>query len=166
MMREKYLLKSCSRSRKKANKEEQGNGQNIWLMIWLILDNDKYKKKPLLANVKNIKNSQYYHRVIEELKERCSKRGEKLPFNVEHTREKFKRCINVCRDAVMKVKTSSEIKHFLQDKKIGSWFVVEVANPIRLLNREEKLLKLMAKNLILKIHDYDVCQDETSQGSP
>ena len=56
-------------------------------LVDLILDNDKYKEKPLLTNVKNIKNSQYYHKVIEELKERCSERREKLPFNVEQTRE-------------------------------------------------------------------------------
>ena len=29
MMREKYLLKSCSRNRKREKKEEEGNGQNI-----------------------------------------------------------------------------------------------------------------------------------------
>ena len=85
-------------------------------LVDIILNNDKYKEKLLLTNVKNIKNSQYHNKVIEELKERCSERGEKLPFNVEQTRQKFKPCINICRDAVMKVKTSSGIKHFQQDK--------------------------------------------------
>ena len=75
-----------------------------------------------MTNVKNIKNSQYYNKVIEKLKERCSKRGEKLPFNVEQTWQEFKRYINICRDAVMKVKTSSGIGHLKQDKEIGSWF--------------------------------------------
>ena len=56
-------------------------------LVDIILDNDKYKGKLLLTQVKNIKNSQYYHKVIEELKERCSERKEKLPFNVEQTRE-------------------------------------------------------------------------------
>ena len=54
-----------------------------------VLDNDKYKEKLLLANVKNIKSSQYYHKVIEELIEKCSKRGEEFPANVEQTRQKF-----------------------------------------------------------------------------
>ena len=71
---------------------------------------------------KTLKNSKYYDKVFEELQERCSERGDKLPFNVEQTREKFKRCIIVCRDAMMKVKTSSGVKYFLQDKEIGSWF--------------------------------------------
>ena len=35
-------------------------------LVDLILDNDKYKEKPLLTNARNIKNSQYYHKVIED----------------------------------------------------------------------------------------------------
>ena len=76
-------------------------------LVDITLDSDKYKEKLLLANIKNIKSSQYYHKVIEELKERCSERREEFPVNVEQTRQKFKRCINICRDAVIKVKTPS-----------------------------------------------------------
>ena len=50
------------------------------------------------------------------------KEGKNFPVNVEQIRQKFKPCINICRDAVMKVKTPSGIKHFQQDKEIGSWF--------------------------------------------
>ena len=111
-----------------------------------------------MTNVKNIENSQYYRKVIEELKERCSERGEQFPFNVQQTRQKFKRCNNICRDAAMKIKTSSGIKHFQQDKERESWFGKLLAilssmafvNPNRLLNQEEKHLKLMLKKLILK----------------
>ena len=109
MMREKYLLKSCSRNRKR----EKKGGRGQWTehlandLVDITLDSDKYKEKLLLANVKNIKSSQYYHKVIEELKERCSERREEFPVNVEQTRQKFKRCINICRDAVIKVKTPS-----------------------------------------------------------
>ena len=78
---------------------------------------DKCKEKLLLTNVKNIKNSQYYSKVTEEFKERCSERGEKFPLIVEQTRQKFKRCVIICRDAVMKVKRSSGIKHFQQIRR-------------------------------------------------
>ena len=78
---------------------------------------DKCKEKLLLTNVKNIKNSQYYNKVTEELKARCSERGEKSPLIVEQTRQKFKRCIIICRDAVMKVKRSFGIKHFQQMRR-------------------------------------------------
>ena len=39
-----------------------------------------------MTNVKNIKNSQYYHKVVEEFKERSSERGETFLFNVEQAR--------------------------------------------------------------------------------
>ena len=84
----------------------------------IILDNDKYEEQLLLTNVKNVKSSPYYHKVIEELKKRCSERGEELPVNVEQTRQKFKRCINICTDAVMKVKTPSGVKGYLRYKTI------------------------------------------------
>ena len=47
----------------------------------IILDNDKYKEKLLLTNVKNIKSSQYYHKVIEELKKKKDvvKEGKNFP---------------------------------------------------------------------------------------
>ena len=67
-MREKYLLKSCSRNQKKRSKKE-ARGQQPELLagdyIVIILENDKYKGKLLLANVKNVKNGQYYDKVIE-----------------------------------------------------------------------------------------------------
>ena len=85
------------------------------------MDNDKYKEKLLLTIVKHIKFGQYYDDVVEELKERCSRRGEELPLNVAQTRQKFNLYINICRDAVMKVKTSSSIKRFQEDEELGSW---------------------------------------------
>ena len=49
-------------------------------LVDIILDNDKYKEKLLVTNVKNVKNGQYYDKVIEELKERCSERGGSIPL--------------------------------------------------------------------------------------
>lgn len=91
-------------------------------LVDIILENDKYKEKLLLTNIKNVKNSQYYSRVIEEVKERCSMREEEYKFDVNQTRQKFKRCITICRNAAMKIKTASGIKRFQEDKEFGSWF--------------------------------------------
>ena len=41
----------------------------------MILEDDRLKKLSL-TNVKNSKNSEYYEKVIKELKERCQARGE------------------------------------------------------------------------------------------
>ena len=75
-----------------------------------------------MTNVKNVKNSQYYVQVIQELKERCNERNEDFCFDVTQTREKFKRCVTLCRNAVMKVKTASGIKRFQEDKELGNRF--------------------------------------------
>ena len=99
MMREKYLLKSCSRNQKgKKGRIGQWPKHLADDLVDIILDNDKYKEKLLLTN------GQYYDKVVKELKERCSERGEESPCNVAQTRQKFKRCIIICRDAVMNVK--------------------------------------------------------------
>ena len=74
-----------------------------------------------MTNVKNSKNSEYYEKVIKELKERCQARDEVFEYDVERTREKFKRCIGICQDAAMKT-TASGITRFQEDKKYGTWF--------------------------------------------
>ena len=86
------------------------------------MENDKYKEKLLLTNVKNVKNGQHYSKVNAEIKEKCKVRDEQYVFNVAQTRQKFKRCITMCRNAVMKVKTSSGIRRFQEDKELGNWF--------------------------------------------
>ena len=74
-------------------------------LVDIILENEKYKEKLLLTNVKKVKNTQYYTKVVEEMKDRCKERDEEYIFNVPQTRQKFKRCVNVYRNAVMTVKT-------------------------------------------------------------
>ena len=49
-------------------------------------------------------------------------RGEEYTFSVKQTRQKFKRCITLCRDAVMKIKTASGIKRSQEEKEFGTWF--------------------------------------------
>ena len=39
-------------------------------LVDIILENDTFKEKLFLTNVKNSKNSQYYQQVMDELKDR------------------------------------------------------------------------------------------------
>ena len=91
-------------------------------MIDSILEDDELKEKLLLTNVKNSKNSAYYEKVIKKLKGRCQARDEVFEYDVKQTREKFKRCIGICKDAAMKIKTASGIARFKEDKEYGAWF--------------------------------------------
>ena len=43
-------------------------------------------------------------------------------YDVKHTREKFKHCTGICKDAAMKIKTASGITRFQEDEENGTWF--------------------------------------------
>ena len=91
-------------------------------LVDIILENDTYRTKLLLTNVKNAKIGIYYDQAIIEMKERCKTREEDFPFDISQTREKFKRCINICREAAMEIKTKSGIPRSLEEKHYGIWF--------------------------------------------
>ena len=75
-----------------------------------------------MTNVKNSKNSEYYEKVIKELKESCQALNEVFEYDVKQTRETFKRCIGICKDTAMKIKTASGDTRFQEDKEYGTWF--------------------------------------------
>ena len=72
--------------------------------------------------MKSAKNGIYYDQVVNEMKERCKTREEDFPFDISQTREKFKKCINICREAAMKIKTKSGIQRFQEEENYGIWF--------------------------------------------
>ena len=86
------------------------------------MENEKYRQKLLLTNVKNAQNGQYMGSVVKEIQERCTERGEEFPYDVNQTRQKFCRCIQACRADTIKTKTTSGIKPFQESKDYGQWF--------------------------------------------
>ena len=83
--------------------------------VTIIIDNEISKKKLLSMKVENVTYSRNYEQVIQELKERCNARREN--FDVPQTREKFKRYVSECREAVLIIKVASGIKVFEAKKK-------------------------------------------------
>ena len=71
---------------------------------------------------KNAKNGQYIESVVKEIQERCTERGEKFPYDVNQTRQKFLRCVQACRAAALKTNTTSGIKRIQVSKDYGQWF--------------------------------------------
>ena len=78
-------------------------------LVDIILENDTFKEKLFLANVKNSKNSQYYQQVMDELKDRCKQRDRIFTYDLNQTRQKIKLCVSICREAALKIKTASGI---------------------------------------------------------
>ena len=60
-------------------------------LVDIILDNNKYKQRLFMTNVKNIKSSQYYHKVIGKIKEDV----EKEVMNSSSPLNKHGRSLNV-----------------------------------------------------------------------
>ena len=91
-------------------------------LVDIIVENEKYRQKLLLTNVKNAKNGQYIESVVKEIQERCTERDEEFPYDVNQTQQKFHRCVRACRAAALKTKTTSGIKCFQESKDYGQWF--------------------------------------------
>ena len=91
-------------------------------LVDIIVENEKYRQKLLLTNVKNAKNGQYMESVVKEIQERCTERGEESPYDVNQTRQKFRHCVQACRAAALKTKTTSDITRFQESKDYGQWF--------------------------------------------
>ena len=75
-------------------------------LVDIITDDEKLKKKLLLTNVKNVKNSEYYKEVISELKVRCEGRGTTFNYSITQTRDKYKRCVCLYKDATLKANSA------------------------------------------------------------
>ena len=80
------------------------------------MENEKDRQKLLLTNVKNAKNGQHMKCVVKVIQERCTERGEEFSYDVNQTRQKFRRCVQACWTAALKTKTTSVIKRFQESK--------------------------------------------------
>ena len=119
-----FLENLCRRTQKKQNVGRKPQWTTILTdaLVDIILENDKFQEKLSLTNVKNSNNSQYYQQVFKELKDRFKRRDSIFTYDLNQTRQKFKRCVSICREAVLKIKTASGIQHFQDEKEYGSWF--------------------------------------------
>ena len=69
------------------------------------------KEKLLMTNIKNSKIAHIMRKLLKNY------RDEVFEYDVKQTREKFKRCIGICKDTAMKIKTASGITRFQEDKR-------------------------------------------------
>ena len=74
-----------------------------------------------MINTKNTKYGQYMDCVVKELKGSGADWGEEFPFDMNQTRQNFRRFVVTCRAAALKIKTSSGIKRFQESKDYGDW---------------------------------------------
>ena len=59
---------------------------------------------------------------MKEVKGRASARVEHLYFSVNQLRSKFKKCVSLCKQAVLTQKSATGIKQFQEDQGLFKWF--------------------------------------------
>jgi len=63
-----------------------------------------------------------YAKIMGELKERASARGDKFTMTVAQMRTKFKKCVSQCKQAALTQKTATGIKRYQEDRGFGKVF--------------------------------------------
>ena len=127
-MEEPNIGKQNKKCRSKSNNKQKTGRKPRWSQVVvddfidIIVSSDQYKKKLIFQNVKCQQNAEIYGKIREELKKRCTSRGENLSFTVDQLRSKFKKCVSECKRAALTIKTGTGIKRFQEDKSYGSWF--------------------------------------------
>lgn len=90
--------------------------------IDIVVSSNSYKRKLIFTNFKNQKNGPIYEKILEELYVRASSRGEVVTSNVPQLRSKFKKCVSVCKQAVLTQEAATGINRFQEYHGFGKWF--------------------------------------------
>ena len=99
----------------------------------IVDSSNEFKTKLIFTNTKNQRNGPIYAKIMDELKERASARGEKITMTINQMRTKFKKCVSQCKQAALTQKTATGIKRYQEDCGFRKWFnalfdVVKTAN--------------------------------------
>ena len=112
------FLKKNNKLKKKGRKCQWSEPLVINL-AYIIVENYKYMETLLMTDTKNAKNGQYMDCIIKELKDKCVDQGKEFLFDMNQTRQKFRRCVVACRAVTLKIKISYRTKRFQKSKDYG-----------------------------------------------
>ena len=114
--------KKVKKCQKKCGRCGHWSNHTIDDFIDIITKNEIYKNKLLFCNTKDKQNGPIYEKILQELKERCAARDERIDFSVNQLRTKVKKCVCDCKRAALTIKTATGIKRFQEQKGYGNWF--------------------------------------------
>lgn len=107
---------------KKVGRRGKWSSATLDDFIDIVVNNENYIEKLIFRNTKYQQNGIIYEKILNELKIRCSARGEKIEFNVSQLRNKFKKCVSDCKKAALIIKTATGVQRFQEEKGYGVWF--------------------------------------------
>ena len=121
---EQSLALFCKKGKgkKKAGRRSNWSKASVNDLIDIVVNDSRYKQKLIFVNTKHQTNGEIYKAILPELKKRASARGENLTFSVTQLRTKFKKCVSVCKQAAMTIKTATGIERFQEEQELGEWF--------------------------------------------
>ena len=117
-----FMKKANGQKKKKPGRKAKWCPQALDDLIDIIVSNSSYRKKLIFTNTKNQRNGELYGEILKEVKARASARGEHFDFSVNQLRSKFKKCVSLCKQAVLTQKSATGIKRFQEDQGLFKWF--------------------------------------------
>lgn len=136
--------------------------------IDIVTSSEYYKKKLIFMNTKTQRNGEIYDNILKELKQRCAERNEQVPFTVAQMRSKFKKCVGICKQAALTIKSATGIKRFQEDKGFGQWFnqLYSIVKTRDSCNPEIAIEPSASRNAANEVNDSDMeVQDDASKSS-
>ncbi|CAB4010861.1 Hypothetical predicted protein [Paramuricea clavata] len=95
--------------KKKTGRRTKWTEEMLNDFIDIIVSSEYYKKKLIFMNTKTQRNGEMYEAILKQLEKRCVKRGEKVPFTAQQLTSKFKKCVGMCKQAALTIKSATEI---------------------------------------------------------
>ena len=117
-----FVKKGKGNSCKRPGRKPRWCSKSLDDFIDIVVNSNEFKTKLIFTNTKNQRNGPIYVKIVEELKERASARGDKFTMTVNQIRTKFKKCISQCKQAALTQKTATGIKRYQEDRGFGKWF--------------------------------------------
>lgn len=117
-----FLTKGKGKSSKRPEQKPWWCPKSLDDFVDIIFSSNEFKNKLIFTNTKNQRNGPIYAKILDELKERVSARGDKFTVTVNQMRTKFKKCVSQCKQATLTQKTATGIKRYQEDRGFGKWF--------------------------------------------
>lgn len=114
------ILLRKGKSSKRPRRKTRWCAKSLDDFIDIIVSSNEFKTKLIFTNTKNQRNGPIYAKIMDELKERASARGDKFTMTVNQMRTKVKKCVSQCKQAALTQKRATGIQRYQEDRGLGN----------------------------------------------
>ena len=102
-----FVKKGKEKSSKRPGQKPRWCSKSLDDFIDIVVSSNEFKTKLIFTNTKNQRNGPICAKILDQLKERASARGDKFTMTVAQMRTKFKKCVSQCKQAALTQKTAT-----------------------------------------------------------